>query len=129
MPTWLAIAIVVFVALVALLAAGGIMLAGRRQRHREEGFDERIAAANQALAAAHAADRGWEPATVEAAARQAFAGERPGVEVREVTLVQVIDPPGTDDDKAVFQVAAADGSSATVTLGRREGQWTLVSLA
>ena len=86
-------------------------------------------AANQALAAAHAADRGWEPATIEAAARQAFAGERPGVEVRELMLVQVIDPPGTDDDKAVFQVSAADGSSATVTLGRRQGEWTLDSVA
>jgi hypothetical protein len=100
MPTWSIVVLVVLGALL-LLALDDV---------------------NRALAAARATDRGWEPGTMEAAARAAFARGRPGVEVRELTLVQVIDRPGTEEDKAVFQVAYAQ-AQVLVTLGRTGGEW------
>ena len=36
--------------------------------------------------------------------------------------MQVLDRPGTEDDKAVFRVVAAD-AQARVTLGRVDGEW------
>lgn len=128
MPTWLAIVIVVVVAVIVLLAVSGMVANARRHRGRADSFGSRLVDANRALAAAYATDRGWEPATVEAAARNAFVTERPGVEVREVTLVQVIDRPGTDEDKAVFLLVTAGGDEATVRLGRRDGEWILDAL-
>jgi len=128
MPTWLAIVIGGFVVLVVVLAAAGIWVAGRRQREHEASFEEHVVEANRALAVAHAADRGWDPATVEGMARSVFAAERPGVEVREITLVQVIDKPGTDEDKAVFRVGTPDGTPELVRLGRRDGEWMLEAI-
>jgi hypothetical protein len=125
MPTWLAIVIGGFVVLVVVLAAAGIWIAGRRQREHETSFEEHVLEANRALANAHAEDRGWDPATVEGTARRVFAAERPGVEVREIALVQVIDKPGTDEDKAVFRVHTPDGTQELVRLGRRDGEWVL----
>jgi hypothetical protein len=39
-------------------------------------------------------------------------------------LIEVIDRPGTDADKAVFRV----GGRELLTLGRREGEWVHDSL-
>ena len=44
------------------------------------------------------------------------------------TLVQIIDRPGTDDDKAVFEVASG-GREERLTLGRQGGEWVLEQLA
>jgi len=106
---------------VAVLAVGGI-LARRRQLAATEGrFDANLAQVNTDLAAAHAEDRGWEPSGLNAAARAAWAEARPGTEPGELTLVQIGDMPGTDDDKAVFRSTAG----ARLTLGRRNGAWVL----
>ncbi|HEY4094591.1 MAG TPA: hypothetical protein VGM33_03730, partial [Baekduia sp.] len=67
-------------------------------------------------------DRGWDRATIEAAARAAVAPR----EIRDLHLVQVVDKPGTDADQAVLRVVAADGAESTLTLGRREGAWVAV---
>jgi hypothetical protein len=123
----LEVVIIVVVVLLLLLALGGAV-AGRRRRDATEGrFRRGVDVANRDLAAAHAADNGWEPARVEAAARSAFAQERPGDEPTGVELVQVIDPPGTDDDRAVFRIETEAGSHH-LTLGRRNGEWVLESL-
>ena len=103
MPTWLAIVIVVFVLLVAVLAVGGII--GRQRqlaRSRAAASTTHLAAVNRELAAAHADDRGWAREGLEAAAREAYAAER-GTPPEELTLVQIVDQPGTDDDKAIFR--------------------------
>jgi hypothetical protein len=111
---------IVFLVL-ALLAAGGV-LARRRQLAATEGrFDANLAQVNNDLAAAHADDRGWERSGLDAAARAAWAEARPGTEPGELTLVQIVDRPGTDDDKAVFRSTAG----ARLTLGRRDGAWVL----
>jgi hypothetical protein len=122
MPTWLAIVIGAFVVLVIILAIGGIY-ARRRQLAATQGrFDTHLAAVNRDLAAAHAEDRGWARDGLEAAARDAYVAER-GTEPPELTLVQIVDRPGTEDDKAVFAIGAE-----RLTLGRSDGDWVFEGL-
>ena len=128
MPTWFAIVLGVFVVLVILLAAGGAYARRRQLAAGSDRFDAHLAQVNQDLAAAHAEDRGWARDGLEAAARAAYAAERAGAEPDELTLVQIVDRPGTDDDKAVFRVAAA-GREERLTLGRQAGDWVLEALA
>ena len=127
MPTWLVIVLGVFFALVIVLAVGGAY-ARRRQLERTRGrFDANLAAVNEELAAAHAQDRGWAREGLEAAAREAYGAQRAGAEPQELTLVQIVDLPGTDEDKAVFRVGSA-GRAERLTLGRREGDWVFERL-
>ncbi len=127
MPTWLAIVIGVLAALIVLLAVGGA-IARNRQLDRTRGrFQAHLAQVNEDLAAAHAEDRGWAPDTLDAAAREALAAERPGAENAELTLVQIVDLPGTDEDKAVFRVEAGDREER-LTLGRSDGRWVFERL-
>jgi hypothetical protein len=118
----LGIVVGVIVVLAVLLFAGGLYASGRRRDKLADGLLARIEAADAALADARAQDRGWERATIEAAARAAVAPQ----EVRDLHLVQVVDKPGTDADQAVFRVVGADGAESTVTLGRRDGAWVAV---
>jgi hypothetical protein len=118
----LGIVIGVIVVAAVLLFAGGLYASGRRRDKLADGLLARIEAADAALADARAQDKGWERATIEAAARAAIAPQ----EVRELQLVQVVDKPGTDADQAVFRVVGADGAEHTVTLGRRDGAWVAV---
>ncbi|WP_027005908.1 hypothetical protein [Conexibacter woesei] len=115
------VAIVVVAILVVLLVlfVGGYVVLGRRRTASEAELKHRIEAADAALADARADDKGWERATIEAAARAAVAPR----EARTLNLVQVVDKPGTDADQAVFRVVLQDGSEDTVTLGRRDGAW------
>ena len=125
----LGIVVLVLVVLLVLLAIGGAIANRRRREATATQFHTSVDEANRDLAAAHAADNGWEPARVEGAARAAFAERQPGVEVTGMRLVQVIDPPGTDDDKAIFRVEAAGGGVHHLRLGRRGGEWHLEELS
>jgi hypothetical protein len=78
--------------------------------------------ADQDLARAHAADRGWERGALEAAARRAWAEHHPATEPDVVLLVQVVDQAGTEEDKAVFQIESG-GRRHQLTLGRRGDGW------
>jgi len=123
MPTWLAIVLGVFVALVIILAIGGIY-GRRRQLAATQGrFDANLAQVNRDLAAAHADDRGWAREGLETAAREAYAAQR-GAEPADLTLVQIVDRPGTDEDKAVFRIGGEQ-----LTLGRANGEWVFEQLA
>ena len=125
--TTLEIVVIAVAVVLGLLALAGAA-ANRRRRDATAGaFRADIDRANRDLAAAHAADNGWEPARVAEAARTAFTAERPNATIDSLELVQVIDPPGTDDDKAVFLVHA-DGGEHRLTLGRAGGGWHLESL-
>ena len=101
--------VLVVVVLVVALAIGGYVATGRRARAREATIHAELDAANQALATAHAQDKGWERTRLEEAARTAFA-DRSTAQVRELQLVQVVDKPGTDDDQAVFRIITDHGS-------------------
>ena len=128
MPTWLVIVLAVFVALVVILALGGA-IGRRRQLEATRGrFDAHLAQINEDLAQAHAQDRGWARDGLEAAALAAYSAERGGAEPEELTLVQIVDRPGTDDDKAVFRVASG-GREERLTLGRQGGDWVLEQIA
>ena len=125
METW-EIIVLVLVAVLILLAVGGAY-ARRRQLAASQGrFDANLHQVNRDLAAAHAEDRGWERTVLEGAAREAYAARHAGSDPGQLELAQVIDRPGTDEDKAVFRCGPA--GSECLTLGRRDGQWVLETL-
>ncbi|MEA2142887.1 MAG: hypothetical protein QOI64_1317 [Solirubrobacteraceae bacterium] len=119
----LGLILLVLLAVVVVLSAGGYMAMTRRTGARESALQRELAQAEDALAHAHALDKGWDRTALEAAAR-ACAAERFGDGVVGTPqLVQVIDRPGVDADQAVFRVEGADGSEHRITLGRGGGEW------
>jgi hypothetical protein len=116
-PLWLIIVLVV----VLVLAVGGYLARRRQLKRSRPAFERRLAQVDRDLAAAAALDRGWDRELLEAAARRVVQ-ERFGAEPDELTLVEVIDKPGTEHDQAVFDVAAK-GARHRVVLGRRDGDW------
>ena len=123
MPTWLIIVIVVLI----LMAIGGYFANRRRLTHTRPAFEARLAKVNQDLAAALAEDRGWQPERLEEAARAAWAQQRPHEEPEAVTLYEVLDRPGKQEDKAVFQFRSG-GREHLLTLGRSGDEWRFESL-
>jgi hypothetical protein len=111
-PTWLIIVLVVLL----VLAVGGTIARRAQLARSRSAFDASLERVNHDLATAAASDRGWDRATLEAAARRIFAQER-GAEPDSLTLVEVLDLPGTD------------GAGHALTLGRRDGEWVRESLA
>ncbi len=119
----LGIILLVLLALVVVLAVGGYMVATRRAKSHEPELVAELKAAERALAAAHASDKGWDPALLDAAARSAAAERFGNAPIDALQLVQVLDRPGTDADQAVFRVQTADGDEHRITLGRTGGVW------
>lgn len=117
----LAILILVVIVILAVLVGGGLVITSRRARAGEPALQARLEEADRNLAAAQAADRGWERAAMESVVRRAFA-ERSPLEPHELLLLQVLDRPGTDDDEAVFRVIT-DAGAEDVRLVRRAGDW------
>ncbi len=124
MPIWLTVVLVVL-GVVVLLAIGGAVARRRQLERTREAFERSLAQVNRDLAAAAAQDRGWDRAHLEAVARR-VAAEELGSDPDELTLIEVLDRPGTDEDEAVFRVRAA-GRSNRVVLGRRAGEWIRAS--
>jgi hypothetical protein len=119
----LEIVIIAVIAVLALLALLGFIAQRRRLDANEAQFRQQVEQANADLAQAHAADNGWEPGRVEAAARRAFGERAPGQEIKQIALVQVIDKPGIEEDEAVFHVETTAHGAQTITLGRRGDEW------
>lgn len=120
----LAIILVAIAGLVLVLFVGGLVVAERRRRMLAAGLEAQLEEANRALAQAHAQDKGWERAGLEDAARAAFASGS-SEPIRELQLVQVVDRPGTDEDRAVFRVLTEDGTHE-VQLSRHGDHWHAV---
>ena len=118
MPTWLLIVL----AVLALLAIGGMIARFRRFAREREAFERELQEAEHKLAEAAAQDRGWDRATLEDAARRIYATER-GADPTDLLLIEVRDRPGTDEDQAVFRCG-----NERLTLGRRGGEWVHESL-
>jgi len=108
MAAW-EIVVLVVVAVLVLLFLGGMAGNARLRKANDRSLTDQIAHADAALAGARAEDRGWEPARLEEAARAAFAQRHPGVAIDGLRLVQVVDRPGTDEDRARMRVAHAAG--------------------
>jgi hypothetical protein len=117
MPTWLIIVLIVL----AVLIVGGFIARTRQLARTRPAFERSLAQVDRDLAAAAAADRGWDRSLLEAAARRT-AAERLGAEPDELTLIEVVDRPGTDEDQAVFDVRSGEQRHRLV-LGRRGGDW------
>ena len=117
MPTWLIIVIVVLI----LLAAGGVLARSQQLKRSRPAFERNLAQVERDLVAAAAADRGWDRQHLEAAARR-IGTEQLGSEPEELTLIEVLDRPGTDQDEAVFDVRAG-GQRHRLVLGRKDGDW------
>ena len=76
MPTWLIIVIVVLL----VLAIGGYFARKAQLERSRPAFERSLEQVNRDLAAAAAADRGWDRDTLEQAARRIYAEQRGGAE-------------------------------------------------
>jgi hypothetical protein len=115
--TWLIIVLAVLV----ILIVGGYIARTRQLARSRPAFERSLGKVEQDLVTAAAADRGWDRALLEAAARR-ICTERLGSEPDDITLVEVLDRPGTDQDEAVFDLRAG-GKRHRLVLGRRDGDW------
>src|SRR4051812_20685055 len=113
-----AIVVIVLAALLLVLFVGGLIAARRRTQEHEERLHERVTAADRALEAARAADRGWDPILMEDAARLALEQASPDFRYDALHLVLVDDRPGTEEDRAEF-LASADDEVVRVSVFRR----------
>ncbi len=121
MSTLAVVLIVVAVVLIAVFV-GGLAAAGSRERAGAAHYAQRVAAADRALEAARAADRGWDRALLEEAARAALREQRPDFAFDDLMLVLVDDRPGVSEDRAQFAAIGRDGE-ARVVLVRSEQGW------
>jgi len=119
----LGIVLLVLLALIVFLVAGGYIAATRRARQREVALRRELEQAEQAFAQARALDKGWDRDILADAARDAAAARFGDAAVGVPLLVQVLDRPGTDADQAIFHIKTADGTEHRMTLGRSGGVW------
>lgn len=111
----------------AALVVAGLLLAAtvavrRREREAEPEYARHLAAADHALEAARASDRGWDRAVMEDVARAALNEHRPDWDFRSLDLVLVDDRPGVVEDRAHFE--ATDGDRrVVVVLERGDAGW------
>ena len=113
------------VLVVAVLIAGGLAVNARRYREDERTLGDAVLAADQALATAHAVDKGWDRAAPRVRGARRLR-RPPGQPIRELHLIQVVDRPGTEDDQAVFRVVT-EGGEHDVRLGRRDDGWVPIA--
>ena len=121
MSGWIVLGVIV--AILVLLAVGGAIAARRRLEASSAGFTRHLEQANVDLATAHAADRGWDPEALERAAGTALGERHPGVQVESLTLVEVVDRPGVDEDVARYRARVAGGTEVLITMVRHGGGW------
>jgi hypothetical protein len=124
----LATVLIVVGGVLLLLFLGGLAYSVRRERRTRARDARDIAAADRALEAARAADRGWDREALERAAHAAIAAERPGFAYDSLDLVLVDDRPGVTEDRAHLVASSSDGA-IRVILSRDERGWTLERLA
>ena len=108
---------------VVLLLVAGTVAVRRRTEQRQPDYDRHLAAADHALEAARASDRGWDRTVMEDVARTALNEHRPGWDFRSLDLVLVDDLPGVEEDRAQFR-ASDDDRQVVVVLTRGEAGWT-----
>src|SRR5262245_54635978 len=105
----LAIIAVVLGILIVVFFIGGLIVVRRRARETEGALRDHMAAADRALEAARAADRGWDVVRLEEACRGALQREAADFRYDSLSLVLVDDRPGTEEDRAEFLAAGDKG--------------------
>jgi hypothetical protein len=118
----LVIILLVLAVLIVLVFLGGVVAARRRDRARAGVYAKHVAAADQALQHAAAADRGWDRGVMEEAARGALRQQKPEFEYDDLHLVLVDDRPGKQEDRAHFVALGPEGE-ARVVLTRTGDHW------
>jgi hypothetical protein len=118
----LAIVLIALGAVVALALVLGVLGVLARDRSQAGSWAEHVAAADSALEAARAADKGWHRELMEQAAREALEQSRPGWGYQDLHLVLVDDRPGVSEDRAHF-VAVGDDRETRVILARLDDRW------
>jgi hypothetical protein len=118
-----AIVLIAVGAVIVIAFILGLLGARARDRGQASSYEGHVAAADQALEQARAADKGWQREAMEQVARQALEESRPGWEYRRLHLILVDDRPGMGEDRAHF-VAVADDGEARVIMSRRADGWT-----
>jgi hypothetical protein len=118
----LAIVLIVVGVVLILFFIGGLLALRARDRRLGNKFYEDLAAAEEALEQARAADKGWHRDTMEAVARAALDQAKPGWTYDAVHLVFVDDRPGVDQDRAHFLAIGSD-SETRVILARQGDAW------
>jgi hypothetical protein len=119
----LGIILIVLGAVVLVAFILGVLGARARDRRQAPSYEEHVAAADQALEEARAADKGWQREAMEEVARRALEESRPGWQYRQLYLVLVDDRPGVGEDRAHFMAVAEDGE-ARVIISRQADGWT-----
>ena len=122
-----AIVAIVLAVILVLFFVGGLIAARRRTEANAGQLRAHIAAADQALEAARAADRGWDPILLEEAARVALQRERPDFRYDKLHLVLVDDRPGIEEDRAEMAAVSAD-EIVRVAVARRADGWVADSV-
>jgi hypothetical protein len=122
MSTLAVVLILAALVVVGLLIAASVALR-KRMDAAEPDYDRNLAAADHALEAARASDRGWDRAVMEDVVRATLNEHRPGWDFRSLELILVDDRPGVVEDRAHFE--ASDGDERVlVVLTRGEAGWT-----
>ncbi len=119
----LAVLLTVAALLVLALLIGGTIVVKRRMERGREAYDVHLAAADHALEAARASDRGWDRAVMEDVVRAALNEHRPGWDYKSLDLVLVDDRPGVREDRAHFEARDGD-EQVLVVLSRGESGWS-----
>jgi hypothetical protein len=124
------LAIVLIIVGVTLLFALFLGYLGVRARDRRQAghWEDRVRAADAALAQAAAADRGWHRELMEDAARAALSETRPDWSFSDLHLILVDDRPGIEEDRAHFVAVAEGGDEARVVLARQGDNWVAESI-
>lgn len=119
----LAVILIVAALVVVLLLVAGTVVVRRRMERDQADYGRHLAAADHALEAARASDRGWDRTVMEDVARAALNAHHPGWDFRSLDLVLVDDRPGVEEDRAQFE--ASDGDrQVLVVLTRGQSGWT-----
>lgn len=122
MSTLAVILIVAAVVVITLLVLATLAVRKRLEQHGAD-YSRHLAAADHALEAARASDRGWDRAVMEDVARAALNERRPDWDFRSLDLVLVDDRPGVTEDRAHFEASDGD-QKVLVVLSRGEAGWT-----
>src|SRR3954447_20496842 len=109
--------ILIVLAVLAILVIGGAIARRRQLARSRPAFERALTKGDRDLAAPAAGDPRWDRALLETAARRVYT-EQYGAAPEALTLIEVIDHPGTEQDQAVFEAGGR-----RVVLGRRDGEW------